>query len=106
MGKILRARSELEQHVIRLDDDSYHVVYDRYVMKSAFQPIVSSSGKLFGYEALLRVFDEAGVQLLTEPFFTSAFLTSRDRINIDRLAKVIHLRNFARFFLVAPCFLT
>lgn len=97
MGKILRAISELEQHLILSDDDSYSVVYDRYVMKSAFQPIVSLSGKLFGYEALLRVFDESGDQLLTEPFFTSELLTERDRINIDRLAKVIHLRNFSRF---------
>jgi len=105
VGKILRERNELEQHLIMSDDDSYNVVYDRYVMKSAFQPIVSLSGKLFGYEALLRVFDEAGDQLLTEPFFTSELLTERDRINIDRLAKVIHLRNFSRFLSCGTLFL-
>ncbi|OLQ74174.1 hypothetical protein BIT28_20095 [Photobacterium proteolyticum] len=66
-------------------------------MKSAFQPIVSASGALFGYEALLRIYCQDGLLLQTEPFFSTGFMPSSDRINLDRLARVIHLRNFARF---------
>lgn len=105
VGKILRTRSELEQHIIRLEDGSYSAVYDDFVMKSAFQPIVCMSGELFGYEALLRVFDETGIQLKTEPFFTPAFMGTCDQINFDRLARVIHLRNFARFLSTGSLFL-
>ncbi|MCW8328621.1 EAL domain-containing protein [Photobacterium sp. SDRW27] len=74
-------------------------------MKSAFQPIVCSSGQRFGYEALLRVFDKRGTQIRTEPFLTSCIMSDSDRINLDRLARVIHLRNFARFLSVGSLFL-
>lgn len=105
MGRILRSRRELEQHLILSDDGSYSAAYDGLVLKSAYQPIVYASGERFGYEALLRIFDESGTQLSTEPFFTPGWMQSNDRINLDRLAKVIHLRNFARFLSEGSLFL-
>ena len=105
MAKILRSRDELEQHLIQSQDGSYSAFYVRKTMKSAFQPIVSSSGELFGYEALLRIYNQDGLQLETEPFFSAGYMPSSDRINLDRLARVIHLRNFARFVSKGSLFL-
>ncbi|WP_299022443.1 EAL domain-containing protein [uncultured Photobacterium sp.] len=105
MAKILRTRDELEQYLIQSEAGYYSARYDSYLMKSAFQPIVSASGQLFGYEALLRIYDESGFKLKTEPFFSSEFMNSYDRINIDRLARVIHLRNFALFVSKGTLFL-
>lgn len=105
MGQILRTRSELEQHLTLSEDGCYSAVYGSFILKSAFQPIIHVSGERFGYEALLRIFDESGALLKTEPFFTSEFIEASDRINFDRLAKVIHLRNFARFLSEGALFL-
>lgn len=74
-------------------------------MKSAFQPIVCSSGELFGYEALLRIYNSDGQLLKTGPFFSTDYMDTNDRINLDRLARVIHLRNFAHFVSKGSLFL-
>ena len=105
MGKILRTRQELEQHLKLSDDGCYSAVYDGFVLKSAFQPIIDASGERFGYEALLRVSDETGMLLKTESVFSAGFLDTCAQINLDRLAKVIHLRNFARFLSAGSLFL-
>ncbi|ELR67158.1 hypothetical protein C942_02666 [Photobacterium marinum] len=105
MAKILRTRHELEQYLNKSEAGYFYARYQGYAMHSAFQPIVSASGKLFGYEALLRVYDEAGNKLKTEPFFNSEFISTAERINFDRLARVIHLRNFALFLSKGTLFL-
>ncbi|OAN13116.1 hypothetical protein A3K86_15745 [Photobacterium jeanii] len=105
MNKILRTVDDLECHLRGTASDGYSFVYKDKVIKSAFQPIITHDGQVFGYEALMRVYDLDGSRFQTEPFFTANDLPINDKINIDRLARVIHLRNFACFFDAGALFL-
>lgn len=87
----------LERCLVVSADGSVHAVYQDYTLKSAFQPIIAADGALFGYEALLRIYDRQGTLLKTEPFFSTGLLGVADRLQIERLARTIHLRNYAQF---------
>ncbi|WP_053062412.1 EAL domain-containing protein [Photobacterium aquae] len=97
MSKILRTREELERYLVHTEF-GHQANYLQYDLKSAFQPIVTRKGELFGYEALLRLEDKTGRVLDTGQVFKSYRPPSPDMINIDRLARVIHLRNFATLY--------
>jgi len=73
VDSILHTHEEIECH-LSYDESSgiYVATYLGFIMKSAFQPIIHLDGSLMGYEALLRVYD----------------------LNIDTLARVLHLKNF------------
>ncbi|MDO6705946.1 EAL domain-containing protein [Photobacterium sp. 1_MG-2023] len=98
MNRILATLKDVEEHLVTESDGSFSAKYDGYLIKSAFQPIQATEGGLFGYEALARVYNKAGDELNTEPFFTSTFLETTDQVNLDRLARVIHVKNFAQYF--------
>ncbi|GAL04188.1 diguanylate cyclase [Photobacterium aphoticum] len=96
--KVLRTRQELEQYVTCLEDGSYCATYHNLLLKSAFQPIVTPSGELYAYEALMRMYTEDGELVNTGDMIRMYQNIEAHLINIDRLARVIHLRNFAEFF--------
>ncbi|MDP2513701.1 hypothetical protein Q8W15_14605 [Photobacterium damselae subsp. piscicida] len=96
MDSILHTHEEIECH-LSYDESSgiYVATYLGFIMKSAFQPIIHLDGSLMGYEALLRVYDEQTfVKCDTEQFVKSPFLSCNARLNIDTLARVLHLKNF------------
>lgn len=98
MKTVLRAREELENHLTCLGDGSYYAVYHDLILVSAFQPIVTPDGKVFAYEALLRIFNSSN-QLIDTGNLIQAYQNDQTHlINLDRLARVIHLRNFSRFY--------
>ncbi|UTH75712.1 EAL domain-containing protein [Chromobacterium sp. IIBBL 290-4] len=61
---------------------------------SAFQPIFYKGGSLFGYEALLRVVDEGGEWQPPDRYLGN--LSAEQAQVADRLARLIHVRNFAQ----------
>ena len=65
-----------------------------YRLFSAFQPIFYKGGSLFGHEALLRVVDEGGEWHAPDRFL--AALAPEMALEADRLARLIHVRNFAQ----------
>lgn len=96
VDSILHTHEEIERH-LSYDESSgiYVATYLGFIMKSAFQPIIHLDGSLMGYEALLRVYDKRShVQCHTEQFVKSPFLSCHERLNIDTLARVLHLKNF------------
>ncbi|PSW19796.1 EAL domain-containing protein [Photobacterium sanctipauli] len=97
MNQILRARDELEKQLFQLDDDTNCASYQGLVLQSAYQPIFDSSGDVFAYEALLRLHTEKEQKIDTASLIRSYHSQPHHLINLDRLARVIHLRNFARF---------
>ncbi|MEJ2766190.1 EAL domain-containing protein [Photobacterium sp. MCCC 1A19761] len=105
MSHALTFGGPLARCLVTSTDGSVHAVYQCYTLKSAFQPIVAADGTLFGYEALLRIYDRNGIQLKTEPFFSTGLLALRDRLNLERLARTIHLRNYAHFLSQGALFL-
>ncbi|UTV29855.1 EAL domain-containing protein [Photobacterium atrarenae] len=97
MSCALTSGGKLAQCLAQGADKSMYAVYQDYTLRSAFQPIVAADGSLFGYEALLRIYDREGRQLKTEPFFSTGLLNVTDRLNLERLARSIHLHNYAQF---------
>lgn len=89
----LNSQQAFEQHLQR-DTAQRHVArFADYWLQSCFQPIFYRSGGVFGHEALLRVHDATGDSVRPDHFF--AGLPPLQQIDADRLARVIHIRNFA-----------
>ncbi|OHX14829.1 EAL domain-containing protein [Chromobacterium sphagni] len=65
-----------------------------YRFYSVFQPLFYRGGGLFGYEALLRVVDDDGEWYAPDRFLAS--LPPQQALEADRLARLIHVRNFAQ----------
>ncbi|MFA0440296.1 hypothetical protein BCU70_19220 [Vibrio sp. 10N.286.49.C2] len=81
---------------IKIDDSGcYIAMYKNYVMKSVFQPIFCSSGRIIGLEALVRLFDNHGHAIPPNLFFQNENIPLSDQLNVDRLSRVIHIRNFS-----------
>ncbi|MGF1688337.1 EAL domain-containing protein [Photobacterium japonica] len=80
-----------------LEDESCCAQYHHLLLKSAFQPIVTPTGERYAYEALVRMYTQDGELVNTGDVINLCQNVEPHLINIDRLARVIHLRNFARF---------
>lgn len=95
MDKILRTRDDIENHLLE-EEGQYVAVYQDLVLKSTFQPIVKNDGDIFAYEALMRIYNSDGRLLNNGDLIDYYRGHPVHLINIDRLARVIHLRNFSR----------
>lgn len=61
-----------------------------------FQPIISiANGKIIGYEALARQFDENGQIITAGPLFSSRELDAEQRVELDRQVRWQALQKFA-----------
>ncbi len=82
---------------IQLDLDGQHVaIFDKYSVRSAFQPIISvAHQRIVGYEGLARVQDKAGQAIAPFQLFDSA-QDIESLVTIDRVCRELHLQNFAR----------
>ena len=89
----LDSQQAFEQHLQRDTAQRYVAQFAGCWLQSCFQPIFYRSGGVFGHEALLRVHDAAGDSVRPDRFFAS--LPLLQQIDADRLARVIHIRNFA-----------
>ncbi|MGF1725620.1 EAL domain-containing protein [Photobacterium nomapromontoriensis] len=98
-------REELESHLMCLDDGSYYAHYHDLILVSAFQPIFTPDGNVFAYEALLRIFNSSQQLIDTGNIIHAYQLEQTHLINLDRLARVIHLRNFAHSFSTSNLFI-
>ncbi|MGF1703319.1 EAL domain-containing protein [Photobacterium makurazakiensis] len=105
MEKILRTRYEIEQRLVVHENGSHCAKYQGLCLKSAFQAIVDVNGNPFGYEALLRVHDSTGAPVDTALLFNDYQKQLHHLINLDRLARVIHLRNFSQFLSTSYLFI-
>ncbi|MDC7716378.1 EAL domain-containing protein [Vogesella sp. DC21W] len=90
----LTTQQAFERLLFRDADGRYCARFADYRLQSVFQPLFYRSGSIFGYEALLRVYDPQGRQLRPDLFFHS--LDTDDQIDADRLSRVLHFRNFAQ----------
>ncbi|MCQ1059299.1 EAL domain-containing protein [Photobacterium sp. DNB23_23_1] len=95
MDKILRTKDEIERHLLFPGEEQHIALYQNLVLKSAFQPIVKADGSVFAYEALMRVYDSNGDLVNNGDLIKHYRGHPVHLINIDRLARVIHLRNFS-----------
>ncbi|WCP68706.1 EAL domain-containing protein [Vibrio tubiashii] len=78
------------------EDSQYIGTYKSLTLNSVFQPIVDYSDNIIGVEALVRIQDSVKGTIRPDHFFHNESVNFDDKINVERLSRVIHIRNFAR----------
>ncbi|SEG02727.1 EAL domain, c-di-GMP-specific phosphodiesterase class I (or its enzymatically inactive variant) [Vibrio hangzhouensis] len=92
---LLTDRHQFAQR-IRVDHSGcYAAQYKDYTLKSVFQPIFNRSNAVIGMEALVRLFDKNSQPVPPALFFQNKQVSLVDQLNVDRLSRAIHLRNFS-----------
>ncbi len=69
--------------------------YKEWVLSSVFQPIFNKFNTIVGTEALVRIDGSDGHRVSPDTFFYSDATSDEDKIHVERLSQVIHLRNFS-----------
>ncbi len=81
---------------IRTDDTGCCIAqYKDLTLKSVFQPIFNADNAIIGMEALVRLVDLNGDPIPPNLYFQNDQITLADQLNVDRLSRAIHLRNFS-----------
>ncbi|MEZ8385060.1 EAL domain-containing protein, partial [Vibrio splendidus] len=70
--------------------------YQDLTLRSVYQPIFDSSMTQIGVEALVRISNSKGAIVRPDHFFHSDETSCTDKINVERLSRAIHIRNFAQ----------
>ncbi|GLR76126.1 EAL domain-containing protein [Aliivibrio sifiae] len=94
---LLVTQEQFQAYLFLGEDGSYYSKYDGYLLQSVFQPIFNIQQAIIGYEALLRIFDHNMLPIRPDLFFKDTTRTIEQILNIERLSRVIHIRNFSLF---------
>ncbi|ARP40426.1 EAL domain-containing protein [Vibrio syngnathi] len=70
--------------------------YQDLTLTSVYQPIFDSTMVQIGVEALVRISNTNGDTVRPDHFFHSDETSYTDKINVERLSRAIHVRNFAQ----------
>ncbi|OED73375.1 diguanylate phosphodiesterase [Vibrio splendidus ZS-139] len=82
---------------ISVDADMQFIAkYQDLTLKSVYQPIFDCSMTQIGVEALVRLSNSKGESIRPDHFFHSDETSCIDKINVERLSRAIHIRNFAQ----------
>lgn len=93
---ILTSKSQFQRCLEYTPEQQFIARYKEFVLSSVYQPIYDSFDNVVGVEALVRIKDSAGSALRPDLFFGSDEYSEIDKINVERLSRVIHIRNFAQ----------
>ncbi|MDD1792112.1 EAL domain-containing protein [Enterovibrio sp. ZSDZ42] len=100
MDNHLRTRGSFEQCLSTNENGELIALYDDLVLRSVYQPIFRADGSTLGFEALVRANTVNDEPVCPAHLFRELDIDHphyRSQIDIDRLARVIHLRNFAPY---------
>ncbi len=92
---IITDRKQFERCLRQEDDGQFVAKYKGMTIRSVFQPIYSKALKVIGVEALARISDLNGKAVRPDLFFHSEATNPIDKINVERLSRTIHIRNFS-----------
>lgn len=100
MVKHLRTQSEFEACLQFDVNGDVKAIFNGLEFCSVYQPIFRANGTVLGFEALVRVKTTNGEPVCPTHLFR--YLEQNDpeyinQVSIDKLARVIHLRNFSVF---------
>lgn len=93
---MLTKREQFESLIRKNREHKYIATYNGFTLHSLFQPLFCAGKNIMGYEALLRITSSDGVAIRPDIFFHSNALSFCDKMNVERLSRAIHLRNFAQ----------
>ncbi|MGL4829688.1 MAG: EAL domain-containing protein [Vibrio sp.] len=77
------------------EDGEYFARYNNLTLRSVFQPIFDKQHQIVGAEALVRIFTQQHSQVRPDLFFHSDTFSDTDKLNVERLSRAIHVRNFS-----------
>lgn len=93
---VLNSRGAFNQHCYVDETGNHRARYKGLELSSVFQPIFDGRRRLIGLEALLRVFSTKTQKLIPPNLVLDTQKNDFiDCLNVDRLSRAIHLRNFA-----------
>jgi len=93
---ILSTRQQFVDCLSMNEDSQYIGTYKRLTLSSVYQPIFDGADTIIGVEALVRIHDSQVGTIRPDQFFHNEDIKFEDKINVERLSRVIHIRNFAR----------
>ncbi|MBD1558672.1 EAL domain-containing protein [Vibrio sp. S9_S30] len=94
---ILNSREEFNTHCFVDDAGLHYAKYDNLIITSTFHAIVTPTLQPFAYEALARFRSETtGESIRPDILFESEQVSIAKKINLDRLTRAIHVRNFSQ----------
>ena len=92
---LLSSQNQLQQYVF-LNEQKQHIAkYKKLNLRSVFQPIFDKNNQTIGVEALVRISNSEHQNVRPDHFFNSAEINLDDKINVERLSRLIHIRNFS-----------
>jgi len=93
---ILSTKQQFVDCLSMNEDSQYIGTYKSLTLYSVYQPIFDADDNIIGVEALVRIEDSVKGTIRPDQFFQSHQIDFDDKINVERLSRVIHIRNFAR----------
>lgn len=93
---ILSTKQQFVDCLAMNEDSQYIGKYKNLTLNSVYQPIFDAQDTIIGVEALVRIDDALNGSVRPDQFFHNDAIDFEDKINVERLSRVIHIRNFAR----------
>lgn len=93
---LLTSQQDFQRCLTRNEDGQYVAQYKNLTFKSVYQPIYLANRQMVGVEALLRIYDEKAEPIRPDLYFSSESISDVDKLNVERLSRVIHIRNFSQ----------
>lgn len=100
MVKHLRTQSEFEECLRTDTNGDVMAVFNGLELRSVFQPIFRANGTVLGFEALIRARSTEGDPVCPAYIFRNLERDDpdfTDQVSLDKLARVVHLRNFSSY---------
>ena len=92
----MMSSSQLIGCISKQDDGQYIAHYQNLTLRSVYQPIYNNDLTIVGLEALVRINDINGLTLRPDQFFHSQTIPASELLNVDRLSRLIHVKNFGQ----------
>ncbi|USD43981.1 EAL domain-containing protein [Vibrio sp. SCSIO 43135] len=93
---ILSTKNQFQQCLSTSENGEFVAQFKDLLLSSVFQPIYNKFNDVVGVEALIRIFNNRSkTSIRPDQFFHSSLTPLDDKINVERLSRVIHIRNFA-----------
>ncbi|MCV5373830.1 hypothetical protein OFD18_37180, partial [Escherichia coli] len=65
-------------------------------LRCVFQPIFKKDLSIIGLEALVRISTADGSTIRPDLFFQSPSISEHVQLNVERLSRLIHIKNFGQ----------
>lgn len=87
---------KLNEYIFSERGEQFIAQYKNMTLRSVFQPIYKKDFSVVGLEALVRIQCADGEIIRPDHFFHCDDFSPIDKLNVERLSRIMHIRNFAR----------